>query len=56
MHQLGSRLRRSHLRIEIWDTGRGIQDTHLNRIFEEFERLETGSRTPGFGLSLPIVR
>ena len=42
--------------IEIWDTGPGIPAQQLDRIFEEFERLEDTGAKPGFGLGLPIVR
>lgn len=53
---LAARPRRTQLRIEIWDTGCGIAAEDIDRIFEEFERVDTGTRTPGFGLGLPIVQ
>jgi signal transduction histidine kinase len=40
------------------DTGIGIPEEALERIFEEFERIESGraGRLPGTGLGLPLVR
>ncbi len=41
----------------IKDTGRGIEQTDLSRIFEPFERIEhTNKPTKGTGLGLPITR
>jgi signal transduction histidine kinase/CheY-like chemotaxis protein len=45
------------LRIEVWDTGRGIGDEHLSRIFDEFYRVPdlVHTRRAGLGLGLNIV-
>jgi len=48
--------------IEVWDTGPGIHQQELNRVFEEFYRGESskaevgGNGNAGFGLGLSIVR
>jgi signal transduction histidine kinase len=56
---VGSRRRGDRLRIEVWDTGRGIPAASLNDIFTEFRRLSDSSggedRAPGMGLGLAIV-
>jgi signal transduction histidine kinase/FixJ family two-component response regulator len=56
--QFRLRLRSEIAEFEITDTGIGISETDLDRIFEPFERVE-GSRapvTPGIGLGLTITR
>jgi two-component system CheB/CheR fusion protein len=55
---LGCRRRGDKLRIEVWDTGRGIAETEFSSIFREFHRLDesTRERRRGFGLGLSIVR
>jgi signal transduction histidine kinase len=45
-----------HIWIEISDTGPGIADDHLARIFDTFWRQDSVHTTPGFGLGLPIAR
>ncbi len=56
---LAARQRVDGIRIEVWDTGSGIEPTEQERIFEEFHRggtqAETGKVT-GFGLGLAIVQ
>ena len=55
---LGCRRRGGSLCVEVWDTGPGIPDDQLQRIFEDFYRCE-GNRadnTGGLGLGLSIVR
>jgi two-component system, sensor histidine kinase len=56
---LAARRRGSGVRIEVWDTGNGIDPAEQERIFEEFHRgraqSETGKVT-GFGLGLAIVK
>ena len=45
--------------LDVVDTGDGIADEELERVFEEFYRVERtgeGTATPGFGLGLSIVR
>ena len=55
---LGCRRRGDRLSIQVWDTGPGIADEHLDEIFEEFRRLqprdERGAK--GMGLGLAIVQ
>lgn len=41
---------------EIKDTGVGIAEEHLDRIFEPFERIETVREAPGVGLGLTITK
>jgi signal transduction histidine kinase len=59
---LSARRRAETVEVAIWDTGPGIGQHELNRIFEEFYRGEsskgdTGSgNQTGFGLGLSIVR
>ncbi|HEY0835321.1 MAG TPA: ATP-binding protein, partial [Azospirillum sp.] len=55
---LGCRRRGERLSIEVWDTGPGIAEDQLHRIFEEFYRCgaeqQDGAR--GLGLGLSTVR
>ena len=46
------------VRIEVWDTGRGIPAEHMDNIFAEFFRLEHSVQAEpnGLGLGLSIVR
>ncbi|MBT4690719.1 MAG: PAS domain S-box protein [Rhodospirillaceae bacterium] len=55
---LGCRRHGDALRIEVWDTGPGIESEHLNSIFEEFHQLDTATRDrdKGLGLGLAIVK
>ncbi len=50
--------KRAGLRIEVWDTGRGIPPADQQRVFEEFFQLDNPERdrTRGLGLGLAIVR
>jgi signal transduction histidine kinase/CheY-like chemotaxis protein len=54
---MGCRRNPGTLRIEVWDTGPGIAREHHQRIFLEFQRLDTGgdSSERGAGLGLAIV-
>ena len=54
---LGSRRRGSNVRIEVWDTGTGIPEQQIDRVFEEFYQLENPARDrdKGMGLGLAIV-
>jgi signal transduction histidine kinase len=56
---LGVRRRGDSLRIEVWDTGRGIPQKSLGDVFREFYRLADPNRgedrPPGMGLGLAIV-
>ncbi len=47
---------RDHIRIEISDTGSGISEDDLPRIFDTFWRQDEAHSTPGFGLGLPIAQ
>ncbi len=42
--------------VEVDDTGPGIQDEHLARVFDRFYRVPGNKETAGSGLGLPIVR
>ena len=55
---LGCRRRGDKLRIEVWDTGPGIEAGQLQRIFEEFHQLDNPARerSRGLGLGLAIVQ
>ena len=55
---LGCRRRRGHLRIEVWDTGRGIPASELEAIFEEYHQIDNAARerSRGLGLGLSIVK
>ena len=54
---LGARRRGDCLRLEVWDTGRGIAADRLDAIFLEINQLEVGraSDRKGVGLGLAIV-
>ena len=53
---MGCRRSGSMVRVEVWDTGRGIPDDKLGIIFQEFQRLQSdGDGTTGLGLGLSIV-
>jgi signal transduction histidine kinase/CheY-like chemotaxis protein len=54
---LGCRRQAGGLRIEVWDTGRGIPAEKHREIFREFAQLEAADRDPrkGLGLGLAIV-
>ena len=54
---IGVRRRGDNLRIEVWDTGKGIPTDKQQEIFEEFKRLENFGRNQdgGHGLGLAIV-
>ncbi len=53
----GARMRAGALRIEVWDTGRGIPEEELQAIFLEFNQLGIGrsAKRSGVGLGLAIV-
>lgn len=43
------------VRVHVRDTGRGVPEAQLDRIFDRYER-GTRDSSPGFGLGLPIAR
>ncbi len=43
------------LRLEIWDTGKGIAEADQKMIFQEFQRLDASGTDQGLGLGLAIV-
>ncbi|MCU0765037.1 MAG: hybrid sensor histidine kinase/response regulator [Burkholderiaceae bacterium] len=55
---LAARPRGGLVSIEVWDTGPGIKQGELSRVFDEFYRGESARGEPagGFGLGLSIVR
>lgn len=55
---LGCRRRSGQLRIEVWDTGIGIEPDQLHAIFEEFHQVDNPARmrSQGLGLGLAIVQ
>lgn len=55
---LASRRRGSDVRIEVWDTGPGIQQAERDQIFEEFQRgaASEAADISGFGLGLSIAQ
>lgn len=53
---LGARQRGNSVIIQVWDTGLGIADQDLNRIFQDFTRLDQHSQeAQGVGLGLGVV-
>ncbi|BAU74554.1 ATP-binding response regulator [Metapseudomonas furukawaii] len=54
---LGARRRGDRLKLEVWDSGRGIPEDQLEAIFLEFNQLDVGraSERKGVGLGLAIV-
>lgn len=56
--QIEGRLRRRvRLHFEIRDTGRGIREEEIGKLFERYSQTESGRRTSeGTGLGLPIAR
>jgi signal transduction histidine kinase len=55
---VGCRRRGTSVRVEVWDTGRGIEGAHLHKIFDEFYQVADTRRAkrPGLGLGLNIVK
>ena len=55
---LGCRRRGQDIRIEVWDTGIGIETDQLNAIFDEFHQIDNAARerSLGLGLGLSIVQ
>jgi signal transduction histidine kinase len=55
---VGCRRNGAGLRIEVCDTGKGISESHLEKIFEEFYQVDNPARNrrQGMGLGLAIVQ
>lgn len=55
---VGTRIRKGCLVIQVWDTGIGIREENLPRIYEEFFQVDNPQRdrVKGLGLGLSIVR
>jgi two-component system, chemotaxis family, CheB/CheR fusion protein len=53
---LGCRSAGDNLRIEVWDTGIGIPEQDIPRIFREYQQASGGAMRGGLGLGLAIVR
>ncbi|MDE2613782.1 MAG: response regulator [Burkholderiales bacterium] len=53
-----ARRTRTHVNIEVWDTGSGIRAEELPRIFDEFYQVGRGERdrSQGLGMGLAIVK
>ena len=54
--ELGSRLDGDAVEFWVRDSGPGIPDESLHRIFDRFGRVDTGRGIHGSGLGLPIVK
>ena len=52
---LGCRLRGDQLRLSVWDTGVGIEDSEVKAIFQEFHRLDHARRLDEKGLGLGLA-
>lgn len=55
---IGCRRNRDSVRVEVWDTGRGISDVDLVRIFKPYQRIDNVGEniTHGLGLGLAITK
>ncbi len=55
---VGCRINKGTVRVEVWDTGRGIPYENQSEVFDEFVQLNNPSRdkTMGLGLGLSIVK
>ena len=53
---LGCRRRGDRIRIEVWDTGIGISEKEIPRIFEEYHQGAAVEERGGLGLGLAIVQ
>jgi two-component system, chemotaxis family, CheB/CheR fusion protein len=55
---IGCRRHKGHLRIEIWDSGVGIDAVDLQAIFDEYHQVNNAARerSRGLGLGLSIVK
>jgi len=53
---LGSRRAGEKVRIEVWDSGVGIAEEHLPRVFDEYYQIQDRTHLGSFGLGLAIVQ
>src|SRR5262249_19857017 len=53
---LGCKRHGDKLRREVWDTGIGIAEEEIPRIFQEYRQAAGGSRRGGLGLGLAVVQ
>ncbi len=53
---LGCRRAGDRVRIEVWDSGIGIAEVHIGRIFDEHYQVEDRTHLGSFGLGLAIVQ
>ena len=53
---LGARRTRNEIALWVADTGVGIPEAELQQVFEKFHKTRAGSRHPGAGLGLSLVR
>ena len=53
---LGCRRAGDRLRIEVWDSGIGIAEVHIGRIFDEHYQVEDRTHLGSFGLGLLLLR
>jgi anti-sigma regulatory factor (Ser/Thr protein kinase) len=51
---IGARTRANQVRIEVWDSGVGIDDAHLPFLFQEFYQVGNPERDAGKGLGLGL--
>lgn len=54
---VGCRRRPGHVRIEVWDNGRGLEEAHLREVFDDFVQIGNPERDrrKGLGLGLGLV-
>ena len=52
---LGCRQRADAISLEIWDTGAGIPDAELEKIFNEYHQIGNDARERGRGLGLGLA-
>jgi len=53
---LGCRRAGGKIRIEVWDSGIGIAEEHLPRVFDEYYQVQDRTHLGSFGLGLAIVQ
>jgi signal transduction histidine kinase/CheY-like chemotaxis protein/integral membrane sensor domain MASE1 len=53
---LGCRRAGNKVRIQVWDSGVGISEEHIPRIFDEYYQVEDHTHLGSFGLGLAIVQ